>query len=83
MDRENGRMRRHPALSAGILAGSVLVSAVLSACGQRGPLYLPTDVPPDQRSPFPQVVIPGMGKPATTTPAPATTPAEKATPKTP
>jgi predicted small lipoprotein YifL len=42
MDRENGRMRRHPALSAGILAGSVLVSAVLSACGQRGPLYLPT-----------------------------------------
>jgi len=57
------------------------VAALVAACGQRGPLYLPTDVPPDQRSPFPQVMVPGMGKPAT--PAPATPPAETATPKTP
>ena len=58
------------------------VAALASACGQRGALYLPNDVPPEQRSPFPQVVIPGMGKPATPYPTPAP-PAEKATPKTP
>ena len=56
---------------------AVGVAAMVSACGQRGALYLPNDVPPEQRSPFPQVVIPGMGKPATAAPA------ETATPKTP
>ena len=37
------------------------VAALASACGQRGPLYLPTDVPPDQPSTFPQVMVPGLG----------------------
>lgn len=41
MDRENRRRHRDPALSARILAGSLLLS-VVAACGQRGPLYLPT-----------------------------------------
>jgi predicted small lipoprotein YifL len=62
---------------------AVGVAAMVSACGQRGALYLPNDVPPEQRSPFPQVLIPGMGKPATPTPAAATPSAETATPKTP
>ena len=39
------------------------VAALACACGQRGPLYLPTDVPPDQRSTFPQVMVPGIGQP--------------------
>jgi len=59
------------------------VAALASACGQRGALYLPNDIPPEQRSPFPQAVVPGMGKPAMPNPAPVTTPAETATPKTP
>ena len=58
------------------------MAALASACGQRGPLYLPTDVPPDQRSTFPQVMVPGMGQPnpSPSKPSPATPNAPAATP---
>ncbi|WP_370630195.1 lipoprotein [Xenophilus sp. Marseille-Q4582] len=32
----------------------------LAACGQRGPLYLPTDPAASQRATLPQTVIPGL-----------------------
>ena len=56
---------------------------MVSACGQRGALYLPNDVPPEQRSPFPQVVMPGMGTPSTPNPTTTTPPANTATPQKP
>ena len=59
------------------------VAALASACGQRGALYLPNDVPPEQRSPFPQVVMPGMGTPSTPNPTTTTPPANTATPQKP
>jgi predicted small lipoprotein YifL len=65
MDRENGRRRRNTTLSAGILAGSLLVSAASSGCGQRGPLYLPT--PPAEPPARIDAPVPGP----TLTPAPA------------
>ena len=42
----------------GVAALAALVS--LAACGQRGPLYLPTDPAASQRATLPQTVIPGM-----------------------
>ncbi|WP_333909025.1 LPS translocon maturation chaperone LptM [Xenophilus arseniciresistens] len=32
----------------------------VSACGQRGPLYLPTDPAAAQRATLPQTVLPGL-----------------------
>jgi predicted small lipoprotein YifL len=74
MDRENGRGHRESVLLAGILAlsGSLLVSA----CGQRGPLYLPTPpAEPPARSATPP--------PAVSAPAPAGTaaPDDSSTPR--
>jgi len=37
--------------------------AVLAACGQRGPLYLPTDPAAAQRASLPQTLLPGIAAP--------------------
>lgn len=65
MDRGNGRRHRARALLAGILAlsGSLLVSA----CGQRGPLYLPT--PPAE--PPARNAAPSPSAPVSAAPAPS------------
>ena len=55
----------------GVAALSALV--LLGACGQRGPLYLPTDPAASQRATLPQTVVPGLAPDATQrsqTPAP-------------
>ena len=46
--------------------GVVVLAALLplAACGQRGPLYLPTDPAAAQRATLPQTVIPGMASEA-------------------
>ena len=54
-------------LAAGILA--------LSACGQRGPLYLPTDPAAAHRASLPQSLRPGF--PSTDTNTDTDTPARK------
>lgn len=43
----------------GVAVLSALVVSV-SACGQRGPLYLPTDPAAAQRATLPQTVVPGL-----------------------
>lgn len=48
-------------------AGAVLV---LAGCGQRGPLYLPTEPAAANRATLPQVLTPG-GPPTAPAPAPA------------
>lgn len=40
-------------------AAAVIALLGLSACGQRGPLYLPTDPAAAGRATLPQVLIPG------------------------
>ncbi|HEY1226834.1 MAG TPA: lipoprotein [Ramlibacter sp.] len=40
-------------------AAAAIVLLGLSACGQRGPLYLPTDPAAAGRATLPQVLIPG------------------------
>ncbi|MGB3450882.1 MAG: lipoprotein [Giesbergeria sp.] len=61
-------------VSALILAASV---ASLSACGQRGPLFLPTDAAARQRATLPQTLVPSSADPAAPHPS---TPASTATP---
>lgn len=54
-----------------ILASAFALAAgtvVLSGCGQKGPLYLPTEPAAAQRATLPQTLIPGVGASA---PAPA------------
>lgn len=51
--------------------------ASLGACGQRGPLYLPSGPAASQRATLPQTLTPG---PTETTPAPRTAPASTTTP---
>jgi len=51
--------------------------ACLGACGQRGPLYLPTAPAASQRATLPETLTPGQ---AATAPAPRTAPASTATP---
>ncbi len=54
-----------------MVAGLAAAAAVLSACGQRGALFLPADPAAAQRATLPQLLIPG-GAPATdAAPAPA------------
>ncbi|MDE1553899.1 lipoprotein [Comamonas aquatica] len=47
-------------------------TAALAACGQRGPLYLPTDPAAQGRASLPDTVLPNTPAPGTTPPpAPA------------
>ena len=51
-------------------------TAALAACGQRGPLYLPTDAAAQNRATLPQTVTPQLpGSPAATPPATPVSPA--------
>ncbi|MDH6593023.1 putative small lipoprotein YifL [Variovorax sp. TBS-050B] len=47
-----------PARAALMVAG-LAAAAALSACGQRGPLFLPTDPAAAQRATLPQLLTPG------------------------
>lgn len=46
------------AAARGLAAAAVLAS--LAACGQRGPLYLPTDPAAAGRPTLPQILVPGI-----------------------
>jgi len=50
-------------------ASAAAVLALLAACGQRGPLYLPTEPEAANRATLPQTLRPG-GTPTDPTPAP-------------
>jgi len=65
MDR-SGIARRASALVAGILAASLL-----SACGQRGPLYLPTPPAEPTRRAAPPTVLSPVPRPAPAAPGTA------------
>jgi predicted small lipoprotein YifL len=67
-----------------VLAGAVVAAAaaVLAGCGQRGPLYLPTDPAAAGRATLPQVLLP-IGSPSIPTPATSTLPTQPAQPATP
>ncbi|MEJ8813875.1 lipoprotein [Variovorax ureilyticus] len=54
--------------------GLALVGVGLSGCGQKGPLYLPTDPAAKDRATLPQVLIPGRSTTETPT-KPAQAPA--------
>jgi len=60
-----GSDRARVGLGVAVLAG--LLS--LGACGQRGPLYLPTDPAAAQRATLPQIVVPGMRRDNADTPS--------------
>lgn len=51
--------------------------ASLGACGQRGPLYLPSGPAASERATLPQTLTPGQ---AETAPVPRTAPASTTTP---
>lgn len=54
--------------------GLALVGVGLSACGQKGPLYLPTDPAAKDRATLPQILVPGRStteNPASSTQPPA------------
>lgn len=67
-----GSHRARTGLGVACLAG--LLS--LAACGQRGPLYLPTEPAAAQRATLPQIVVPALrdnaGKPEDAAARPAT-----------
>ncbi|MDR1968692.1 MAG: lipoprotein [Burkholderiaceae bacterium] len=46
--------------------------ALLSSCGQKGPLFIPNDAAARQRATLPQTVFGGAGKPQPPASAPAT-----------
>ncbi len=56
-----------------MVAGLAAAAAGLAACGQRGPLYLPTDPAAAQRATLPQLLTPGgsRGTDAEAAPKPA------------
>lgn len=61
-----------PILCSGLAArGAALLAllAALAGCGQRGPLYLPTEPAAANRATLPQVLTPG-GPPTAPAPAP-------------
>ncbi|RYF61389.1 MAG: hypothetical protein EOO27_02250 [Comamonadaceae bacterium] len=45
---------------AGLGVAALSALALLGACGQRGPLYMPTDPAAAQRATLPQTVVPGL-----------------------
>ncbi|WP_092940565.1 LPS translocon maturation chaperone LptM [Paracidovorax wautersii] len=51
-----------------VLAGS---AAAIAGCGQRGPLYLPTEPAAAQRATLPQTVLPFLKQDNSSTPTPA------------
>ncbi|MDR2154737.1 MAG: lipoprotein [Burkholderiaceae bacterium] len=56
-----------------LVTGLALVAAALSACGQRGPLYLPDAPAARQRATLPQTVFGGGSAPEQTASAPVPT----------
>lgn len=52
-------------------------AAALAGCGQRGPLYLPTDPAAAQRATLPETLNPAIPRPPA---APASSPASSPTP---
>ena len=72
-------------LSLRVAVATALCSAavVLSACGQKGNLYLPNDPEFQQRATLPEIVrrqLPGATSTAAQPPSPAATPASAAAP---
>jgi predicted small lipoprotein YifL len=59
--------------------GLLALGVGLSGCGQRGPLYLPTDPAAANRATLPDLLVPGVLQAPITDPAPAT-PAAPTTP---
>ena len=60
------------------LAASLAALGAAAGCGQRGPLFLPTDVPTNARATLPQTLRPGgvpLPQPAAPAPVPAPVPA--------
>jgi predicted small lipoprotein YifL len=68
-------MTKFPAIlcSAPVLRGACLAAALaaLAGCGQKGPLYLPTDAAAAGRATLPQILLPS-GSPSVPTPATGT-----------
>ncbi|VTU20992.1 LPS translocon maturation chaperone LptM [Variovorax sp. PBL-E5] len=56
-------------------AALVLTGVALTACGQRGPLYLPTTPAAKNRATLPELLKPGSGDAGETKPESADTPA--------
>jgi len=55
-------------------SGLALIGVGLSACGQRGPLFLPTDPAAKGRATLPELMLPGVApKPAAAASAPSGT----------
>ncbi|MBX9835440.1 MAG: lipoprotein [Burkholderiaceae bacterium] len=65
-------LARHSALGASV--------AVLCACGQRGPLFLPTDVAASQPATLTQTLTPAALQTESSSPAPSASTAPRATP---
>jgi len=70
-----------------LMVSLAVAAAGLSACGQRGPLFLPTDPAAAQRATLPQLLTPGGPRPASETeaapkPAAASSAPAPATPST-
>jgi predicted small lipoprotein YifL len=64
-----------PFPAAAPVLAACLACLVLAGCGQRGPLYLPTDPAAAQRASLPQTLDPtAPAKAAPTTPAPTAKP---------
>ena len=58
-------------VSALVLAAGTVATATLVGCGQRGPLYMPTEPAAANRATLPQSVknsVPGTGPASTTAP---------------
>lgn len=67
--------------SAPVLRGACIAAALACAagCGQKGSLYLPTDVAAAGRATLPQIALP-IGSPSIPTPATSTGPTQPAPP---
>ncbi|MDO5625197.1 MAG: lipoprotein [Pseudomonadota bacterium] len=61
--------------SAFALAGAGTALALLAACGQRGPLYIPDTPAAAQRATLPQTIYGGSGGPSAKASAPLPQPA--------
>ena len=74
-------MSFQPAHRIILATGFVLVGMLtLSACGQKGPLYLPTDPAAAQRATLPQTVFGGGSAPAKPAPAASAAPTPRPPP---
>lgn len=69
----HARAQRRPILASACLALAA-GAALLSACGQRGPLYIPDTPAAAQRATLPQTVLGGSASPASQASAPPPAP---------